>query len=430
MVLSLAVAQTAGEGLPEDPAATSAATPTATSPEGIAGPPGVPFMPPVGQRAATRGVFLDLALLTDVRARTLAVTDSTTTWGSELEVSPGVALEVASPSVSLSLGYAPRLTVPFNVGGFELAVLNRATARVEWRPDALWTASVAGVFVVGDYSQLNPASTPGGAGPAPPVLNPVRSFQTYPYVGIDTLAQVDGILSARTRLRLAAGYFDVGGTGEVGQANQPRTWGPQAEAAIAWDASRAATLTTTARGQDWILANGDYVVIGTLTEGWTQAWTEDLDTTVAAGVGLASRDVETLTAVGHFVPVARLSLAYRLVSRQRLTLTCDAALAPYFDAYTGIPYQRVTFVAALDWRPSDAWRLGAALSAALAPYSVLAPESYGTGGVSVSYSPVAFLVLSAGGTGTAQFQGPSAIGGTFGQWTAYFSVALRSRTAL
>ena len=117
-------------------------------------------------------------------------------------------------------------------------------------PDPLWTATALGIFVRGRLLQLVPASTPGGAGPPPPVLNPVRSFQTYPYVGIDTFAaRRRRLCRVGPRLRLAGGYFDVGGTGTVGEANQPRTWGPQAEGAFAWDASRKATLTTTLAGR-------------------------------------------------------------------------------------------------------------------------------------------------------------------------------------
>jgi len=402
--------------------------PTVT--DDFTGPSGVPFMPSVGAVTARQGTFLDVALLSQLRARTLAGSDGSTVWGTDVEVTPGVAIEVGSPTISLSLGYAPRLTVPFNVGSFELAVLNRATLRAEWRASDLWTVTGLGIFVVGDFSQLVPASTPGGAGPAPPVLNPVRSFQTYPYVGIDTLLRVDGILSPRTRLRVAGGYFDVGGTGDVGQANQPRTWGPQAEGALSWLASRTATLLTTATVRDWMMVGDFDVLVGTVTEGWKQSWSPDLDSTVALGAGLANRDVESWTAAGHLMPVASLQLDYHPVSQEALRLALDAALAPYVDVYLRIPYQRFTVGVRLDWSPSDAWRLQASLLAALAPHSVLAPESYGTGGLSASYAPVKFLILSLGGFTQVQFQGESTGNGAFRQWTTYFSLALRDTFAL
>jgi hypothetical protein len=431
LLLALAVGQAAEAPPPaEEEAAVAEAAPTATN-EGIAGPPGIPFVPVVGAPLQNeRGVFLDVALLSEVRARTLAVSDGSTTWGSELDLTPGVALEVGSADVSLSLGYAPRLTIPFDASGSSLAVLNRGTARVSWQTSPHWTLSGAGIFVVGDYSQLVPASTPGGSGPPPPVFNPVRSFETYPYVGIDTLATVDGILSQRTRLRVSAGYFDVGGTGPVGEANQPRTWGPQADGILAWAASRTATLTTAVRGQDWIFAQGETIALGTLTEGWTQAWSADLDTTLTAGVGISNREVETRAALGKVVPVVRLGLGYRLESRQRVALSVEVALAPYVDTYAAIPYQRFTVNAGLDWRPSDAWRVGASLAFALAPYTLKVPESYGTAGVSASYAPLKFLVLTLGGFSQSQFQGETAGGGTFRQWTGYFSLTLHDRLQL
>jgi hypothetical protein len=261
------------------------------------------------------------------------------------------------------------------------------------------------------------------------VLNPVRTFQTYPYVGIDTIVRIDGTLSPRTRLRIAGGYFDVGGTGPVGEANQPRAWGPQGEVAVAWDAARKSTLTTLATGQDWMMSNAQ-TFIATITENWKQAWTPELETTLGIGGGYSNKEVESRTAAGKVVPVARASLVYQSESRQAIRVSVDVALAPYFDTYVGIPYQRFTLGTAIDWRPSDAWRLGASFTGALAPYSVRAPESYGTGGVSASFSPVPFLVLSLGGFGLAQFQGAPDGGGTFRQWTGYFSIALHDRFAL
>jgi hypothetical protein len=287
-----------------------------------------------------------------------------------------------------------------------------------------------GIFVVGDYSQLNPASTPGGTGPPPPTLNPVRSFQTYPYVGIDAWLRVEGVLSTRTRLRLAGGYFDVGGTGTVGEAAQPRTWGPQAEAAFGWDASRTATLTTTGVAQDWMMVGNYSIILATLTEGWKQSWTSELDTTLSAGAGLSNRDVESSTAAGHLVPVASFRLDYNQEAKQPLHFALEALLAPYADTYLRVPYQRFTVSGSLDWRPSDAWRLGASLSVALVPYSVQAPESYGTAGLSASFAPVRFLILSAGGFTQSQFEGATAGGGAFRQWTTYLSLTLRDRFSL
>jgi len=440
VLLALAVGQSdgtrdrrAGDGAPAPTGPTPAPEENrqATPSSDFTGPPGVPYMPTVGSPGGEpHGVFLGVALLSEVRARTLTATDAGTTWGVDLELTPGIALEVGSPRFSLSLGYAPRLTVPFNVGSLQLAVLNRATLRSAWRFDDLWTVTALGLFVVGDYSQLIPASTPGGAGPPPPVLNPVRTFQTYPYVGIDTLLRIEGVLSPRTRLRIAGGYFDVGGTGPEGEANQPRAWGPQGEGSFAWDASRNAMLTTTVAAQNWMMSGSEKFVIATLTESWRQSWTVELDTTLLAGAGLANRDVESRTAAKRAVPVAGLRLDYHPVSRRALHLNLDVALAPYFDTYARIPYQRFTATLAMDWNPSEAWRVGASLSVALAPYTERVPESFGTAGLSASYAPVKFLVLSVGGFSLAQFQGSTAGGGSFRQWTTYLSVELRDRFSL
>ena len=436
-LLALALSQ----GTPPPPAWTGQrpATPAGTEPEVQPPQPsrtedpvvtqGIPFMPDVAPaRRPSDGVHLDAGILSELRSRSL-VSDASVTWGTDVEVTPGLALEVGTPVLVLSVGYAPRLTFPLAQGGFELAVLNRGTVRGEWRMTPLWTASALGVFVVGDYSQLMPASTPGGAGPPPPVLNPIRSFQSYPYVGIDTILRLDGQLSRRSRLRLAGGYFDVGGTGPVGEANQPRAWGPQGEATFAWDASPEATLSTRAAGQSWIMSGNEYVLVATLTESWRHSWTPQLETTLGLGAGVSNREVESRTAAGKVVPVALASMVYRTDSRQPFRLSVDVGLSPYFDTYVRIPYQRITLGLGLDWNPSDAWRLGASFNGAVVPYSQRVPESYGTAGVSASYSPLQVITLSIGGFSQSQFQGAADGGGSFRQWTLYFSLGLADRFA-
>jgi hypothetical protein len=400
-------------------------------------PEGVPYIPTLmgGAERSPDGLFLDLALLSLLRAQTLDITAGASSWGTDVEVTPGVALELRTSRLTLSIGYAPRLTVPFNTGEFQLAVLNRATFQAAWQAAPKWTLSALGLFVVGDNSQLLPASTPGGAGPPPPVLNPVRTFQTYPYVGIDTMLRIDGNLSPRTRIRLGGGYFDVGGVGTVGLANQPRTWGPQADAEFAWDASRTATFTTAAKAQDWMMPglpgeSGTFdTILATVTEAWRQAWSTEIETTLAVGPGFSNRNVESRTAAGHVVPVAILRFEYREQVRRPLHVGLEASLAPYFDPYQVLAYQRFTFRGTIDWRPSDAWQLAASLSAALAPYTVRAPESYGIAGLSANFAPLPFLILTAGTFSQAQFQGASGDSSSFRQWNAYFSVALHDRIA-
>ena len=176
---------------------------------------------------------------------------------------------------------------------------------------------------------------------------------------------------------------------------------------------------------------GDWnIILASFSEGWTQAWTNELDTTLSAGVGLANRDIASQTAAGHLVPVAGFRLDYHQESKQPIHARLDATLAPYADAYLRVPYQRFTFGGSIEWRPSDAWLAGASLSFVLSPYIDRAPESYGTAGLSASFAPVQFLVLSLGAFSQSQFQGSVTSGGAFRQWTTYLSVALRDRFGL
>lgn len=390
-------------------------------------PSGIPYLPTIGPAVRPpSGVFLDLGLLSELRTLTINASDTPTQWGTYAEVTPALAFELQDSRLLLSLGYAPRITIPIEVNDFGVAILNRATLRAEWRPDPTWTLSANVLAIVGDYSQLQPASTPGGAGPPPPVLNPVRSFETYPYVGIDASLRADVRLSERERIRFGAGYFDFGGVGATGTANQPRTWGPQGEVAFALDGSRTATLTTALAGQDWIFEAGNHVALISLTQSWRQAWSSEAATVASLGVAYSNVPIESATALDRYVPVASVRFDWRQDARHPLHFTCSAALAPYVDTYLAVPYERALFDVSLDWRVADAWQVVASVSAALAPHSVRAPESYGNAGMSVSYSPARVLILSAGGFSQAQLQGaPDGLSGAFRQWTAYLSVALR-----
>ncbi|HQR28921.1 MAG TPA: hypothetical protein PLL32_00840 [Anaeromyxobacteraceae bacterium] len=405
-------------------------SPAARADDDITGPPGVPYMPSVGSGRLQQGFLLDGAVLTAVRTRTLTVTSAAAEWGTDLEITPGLAVDAWFPNFFLTAGYAPRITIPFGTGTTETAILNRATFRASWKFDPLWTLTPEGVFVFGDYSQLMPASTPGGAGPPPTQLDPVRSFQTYPYVGIDTRVRLDGQFSPRTRIAVWGGYFDTGGVGAAGEAAQPRAWGPQGDVTFAWDASRAATLATSVAAQGWLMQGSEYFFLTTVTEAWTHSWSTDVQTTLAAGGGYANRDVESQTAARHLVPVVSAAFRYHPGSTAPLRLTLDAALGPYYDTYARIPYQRITAGASVDWRPSDQWALAASLAFALAPYTVRVPESYGTGGASASFAPLPFLVLTAGAFTQSQFQGQATPTGAFRQWTIYLSLALRERLSL
>ena len=220
-------------------------------------------------------------------------------------MTPGIALEVGSPCFTLSLGYAPRLTIPFDVGGLELAVLNRATLRAVWRADPLWTVTALGLFVFGDYLPAQPGLHAGRARPAPARPEPGPLLPDLPVRRHRHVAAGRGELSARSRIRLAGGYFDVGGTGAVGEANQPRAWGPQGEVAFAWDASRNAVLKTAANSRIW-MSGSEYFLIARDRE-LDPVLDPDLETTLAAG---AAWPIATWrpTAAGHLVPVALASL--------------------------------------------------------------------------------------------------------------------------
>jgi hypothetical protein len=391
-----------------------------------AGQRGIPFLPSVpAPTAAALGTTLDLAVMSLLRTQTIGGADGGNIWGTDVEVTPGIGLETRSSTLGLGAAYGARFSIPINAVGSELAILQRGYLRADWKLDPFWVLSVDASGTYGKYSQLVPVATPGGAGAPPPALNPVRTFTTYPYLALAGGLRLAAQLATRSRLRISAGYVDVGGTGAEGAAAQPRTWGPLAGAAFEWDASPLATLTTAAAYQDSILVGNLAVQIGTLTETWRQQWTPDIETTVSAGAAVTSSDSATFLTFSHFLPVASAGIAYHTDVRHTLKLGLDVALAPFVDVYLRTAYQRVTGRLGLDWRPDPALLLGLTVAAAFVPYTVGVPDAYGTAGASIGWTPWTIVTLSLGGFSQSQIQGAAATAGVFRQWTAYFSLTLR-----
>jgi hypothetical protein len=390
---------------------------------------GIPFqtyatVPPRRQT----GAGLDVGVGAAVRSQTLTSEGAGGVWGTDVEVTPGIAGTLNLPGLQLAGGYAARLTFPINSGGETLAVLNQAYFRLTWQAAPLWTIVAEASAILGDNSQLVPITTPGGSGPPPPVVSPVRTFSTYPYIGLLAALRAGTQFSARTRLRVSVGYSDVGGTGEIGAAAQPRTWGPSGEAIFEWDSSRTSMLATSLAVSDSIMSGQYSILIGALRETWSQRWTPDLETTVSAGAALSNTDSVSFLSVGRLLPVAGAGLRYFTDVRHEFRLSLDAGLGPYVDPYIRVAYQRIAVTFAVDWYPTKSIFVGGFGSAAWVPYSVQAPESYGTAGASAGWEPWKILTVGVGAFSQAQFQGTAGVG-VFKQWTLYGSLTLREHLA-
>ncbi len=436
-LIAVATAQSAADAPASSPAPTDGPTEAAAAGADPAArfvePPesGIPMQTyATAPQKEPGGVTLDLGVGALLRARTLSGTDpGTTVWGTDVELTPGGAVALKLPTLQFAAGYAARLTLPINTTGPSLAVLSSTYLRADWAASPTWdlAASASGVF--GENSQIQPATTPGGSGPPPATLDPVRTFDTYPYVSILATLRATTTLSPRSKLTFSAGWQDVGGVGAAGQVGgaQPRTWGPLGDAAWSWKASPTATLTTTGSVVDSILTGDFYILLASIQEGWTQVWTPQLETTFAAGLGASNTNSITFLTVGHLLPVASARLRYFTDEARQLRFVLDASLAPYVDTYARISYQRITGTIGLDWYATTDLFVGAYATAAWVPYSVRAPESYGTTGASIGWAIGKFLTFGAGAFTQAQIQGPTLGPGAFRQWTTYVSLTFRDR---
>jgi hypothetical protein len=432
-LVALAASQTGGDGaapVAEGSLSTSERTGEARTRFANPEQTGIPFQPYATIPPSSQGgISMDLGVESAVRVRTLADTGSGTFLGADVEVTPGVSLSVELPILKLATGYAVRMTIPLQSSGESLAALNSAYLRAVWQPAVLWTLTAEGTGTFGQFSQLYPVTTPGGSGPPAAALDPVRWFATYPYIGLNAAIRAESPVAPRSRLRFSAGYSDVGGVGDAGGVSgaQPRVWGPLGEAAWDWEASPASTLTTSATGVNSIMAGNFFILVGVLKETLYHRWSGELETTLAIGLGASNTASITFLTVGHLLPIAGAGLRYFTDVEHQFRLSLDVSLAPYVDPYVRVAYQRVSGNLGLDWYPMADLFVGAALSAAWVPYSVKAPESYGTGGISAGWAIGKIFTIGAGAFTQSQFQGASDGGGFFRQWTTYVSLTLRDR---
>jgi hypothetical protein len=375
---------------------------------------------------------LEYGVMSQFRAWTFANVGSGQGWATDLEVTPGASVEASLPSLRLGAGYGARITIPFDAVGTDLAVLQRLYLHADWTVSPLWTISLSGGVTYGQNSQLVPVATPGTPGVPPSSINPIRSFSTYPYLSADATLLASAQLSRRFRLRLSAGYVDVGGLGDEGQAAQPRTWGPVAEGALDWDLSPQGTIFSSLSFLVSNVVDSSAMEILTWRERWTHRWSRDLETTLSGGIAFTNSESARFAGASRVLPVASAGLRFFTDVRHAFRLWFDAALAPYVDTYSNTIYQRATATLGIDWYPASGLFLGASLSAATVPPSVPPPQNYGTAGLSAAWAPWTWFTIAAGGFSQIQSaaeEGTSGIS-AFRQWTTYVSVTFRERTPL
>jgi hypothetical protein len=386
----------------------------------------VPFLPSAAAPVRNRtGTHLAAGAMAQVRTRNLSAETGFTQWDTDLEVVPGLTLFSYGHRAQFTLSYAPRLYFPAVWHGGPMSVLHRGNARLEWNPSKPWAITLWANGTYGDYSQLVPSSTPGGPGPSPPVLNPIRTFQTYPYLSVDANAQASITFGQRLRLRATAGWFDVGGVGTAGQESQPRTWGPRADATVDVFAGPRAILSTSFAAMDSELVGGASVRIAAGAETWSHRWAGSFDTSVTLGAAWVNNPPTASVTVNHVIPVAGIKMTFVQSSRDLFRLVIEAGLGPYVDTYLQAAYQRLTGRIGAEWFFGKNWKLEASLASALVPFTIRAPESYAVAGASAAWSPWRWTTLLAGGFAQTQLGGASS-SNRFVQLTGYLSVSVQT----
>ncbi len=385
----------------------------------------IPFLP--SSAAANRpktGTHLTGGVMGLLRTQNVSAQAGLSQWDTDMEVIPGLSFYSFGRKAQFTLSYVPRIYFPAVYHGASPSVLERANARVDWTPSTAWALAAWGNGIYGDYSQLVPSSTPGGPGPQTVTIQPIRSYSTYPYMSVDVNGSAAVSIRQRVRLRVAAGWFDLGGIGDAGQAAQPRTWGPRADASLDLFLGTRTTLSTTAAGTNNWLVGGYAIRVLAGAETWTQRWTAQLDTLVTVGVAAVNNPAIAAVSMGNFLPVAGAKVVWTQPSHDTIRLMAELGLGPYIDTYVQAAYQRITWRLGADWYMGRDWKFEGSLAGALVPYLVRAPESYGVLGASATWSPLRWLSLLGGGY--VQTQLASASTSRFVQVTGYLGVSVQS----
>lgn len=446
VVLALLVAQSTGAdttgyrasqdtGAPvsrEDPGSVSGSWSSRFTREIQSGAPLLPDVSPPPPDLVLRGGSFDVGVMSQLRALTLQTTTSSQGWGMDMEVTPGLGFDVNFASLQIGGGYAVRFTFPFNATGDDLAILQLAYLRFAWNMAARWTLSFTGNVTFGEFSDIVPIESPGASGTPPATLDPIRSFSTYPYLAALGRMVLSFEPSHRSRFRFSAGYSDIGGLGTLEEGQHPRTWGPSAEIAFDWALTPRGTLTSSVSFVDRRVVDAPAIAVGTWLEAWNHRWSDDLETSIAAGLALTSSESARFLGAGFVLPVTSVTLRYYTDVRHAFRLRVNGALTPYVDPYVeeqltvvNSSYQRLSATLGLDWHPARNVFVGALLAAVLAPTGAPEPLTFGTAGLSASWAPWRWFTVSGGAF--SQFQGTAQ--GSFNiapfrQWTTYVSVSL------
>lgn len=294
----------------------------------------------------------------------------------EAEVDPRLSLNLDTRTLSLTVGYAPRLWASTLTG--RLQSLNRGALQATFRPDPLYrlVASATGVSGISDL--LAPAvASPGGATPAP--IQTVGSQTRIHYVFGELAAGLEATPTPRARLTLSGAYVVDGGEDAAARLTFPLQRGPRAALTFGWQTSaddkfetEAATsyrsFTTSAVDPvTGLPVEMPAVLIATFTETWRRKFGSELSTwlglggavTGVAGVGGAKASVKAAP------PVVDLGLQY--VSEgglQRLRLS--GRYSPLVDSLTGRIYQRADAALAAAWSPWRTWQMVGELTTGVA----------------------------------------------------------------
>jgi hypothetical protein len=385
----------------------------------------IPFLPSAAAPVRPRtGTHLAAGVLGQLRTRNLSAATGFSQWDTDLEVIPGLTLFAFGHKAQFTLSYVPRLYFPAVYHGAPMSVLQRASTRLEWNPSKAWALAAWAYGTYGDYSQLVPSSTPGGAGPTPPTIQPVRTYSTYLYLSVDANASAAVNIRQSLRLRFSGGWFDVGGVGTAGEAAQPRTWGPRADATMDVFVGPRAILSTTLAATNSQLVGGAAIRILAGAETWSHRWSGNLETSASLGVAAVNNPPTASVTVGHFLPVAGLKATWVQSSRDMVRFIAEVGLGPYVDTYMQAAYQRITARLGAEWFMGKKWKLEGSLASALVPFTIRAPESYAVLGASAVWTPVRWASLVAGGFAQTQLTG--ATDARFVQVTGYLSASFQA----
>jgi hypothetical protein len=261
----------------------------------------------------------------------------------DLDNTPSLGLELAWPTTTIALEYAPRFSWldVFGPDASPTLLLHTAGLRLSWqRPrTSLWLAQRA---VVGDqsYSRIRSdealATPPTDAGAMPPDLQLIPHATVVDVTDAQTSAGVGYDWTRRWHSAFEAAFAVEGGSNAESQQLLPRQRSVRGDTSLVYRLTPREELNTELGAQQIHTSNGFDHWLASLTETWSTRLPAESGAEVGAGLSLQDTDGPPGTSATRWVPLVTSGIWYVFpTDGVRMRLRGDLGYQPDVNVLSG-----------------------------------------------------------------------------------------------